>query len=153
MIVILTFYWQKFLSFRASAKNHLKKVLLCQKYYQNHYYNYLLILNSLAVPWSSIKSSVRIPLHKKWSFLLTISSVNVTKSTVSWRNLKNLLKKSLMENFIFCAVSFQRSIQQLVKHLKSSILQNGFQSLAIFAYVWLDSEYAPVFKNKALPRF
>ena len=104
MIVILTFYWQKFLSFRASAKNHLKKVLLCQKYYQNHYYNYLLILNSLAVPWSSIKSSVRIPLHKKWSFLLTISSVNVTKSTVSWRNLKNLLKKSLMENFFLCSV-------------------------------------------------
>ena len=35
-------------------------------------------------------------LHKKWSFLLSISSVYVTKS--------HLLKKSLMENFIFCAV-------------------------------------------------
>ena len=35
-------------------------------------------------------------LHKKWSFSLRISSVNVTTSAVS-------LKKSLMENFIFCA--------------------------------------------------
>ena len=36
-------------------------------------------------------------LHKKWSFPLWISSVNVTKSAHS-------LKKSLMENFIFCSV-------------------------------------------------
>ena len=35
-------------------------------------------------------------LHKKWSFPLRISSVKVAKSY--------LLKKSLMENFIFCAV-------------------------------------------------
>ena len=35
-------------------------------------------------------------LHKKWSFPLRISSVNVTK---------HLLKKSLMENFIFYAVN------------------------------------------------
>ena len=34
---------------------------------------------------------------KKWSFPLKISSVNVTK----W---SHLLKKPLMENFIFCAV-------------------------------------------------
>ena len=34
--------------------------------------------------------------HKIWRFPLRISSVNVTKS--------DLLKKSLMENFIFCAV-------------------------------------------------
>ena len=34
-------------------------------------------------------------LHKKWSFLLRISSVNVTKEE---------RKKSLMEDFIFCAV-------------------------------------------------
>ena len=36
-----------------------------------------------------------IPLHKKWGFPLRISSVNVTKSACE------LLKKSLMENFIF----------------------------------------------------
>ena len=40
-------------------------------------------------------------LHKKWSFSLRISSVNVTQSAVSWRN---LLKKSLTENFIFSVV-------------------------------------------------
>ena len=43
--------------------------------------------------------------HKKWSFALRISSVNVTKA--SWSFLwiwSHLLKNSLMENFIFCAV-------------------------------------------------
>ena len=39
-------------------------------------------------------------LHKKWSFPLRISSVDVTKSAGNWRN----LLKFLMENFIFCAV-------------------------------------------------
>ena len=39
--------------------------------------------------------------HKKWSFALRISSVNATKSAI-W---SHLLKKSLMGNFIFCAVS------------------------------------------------
>ena len=42
--------------------------------------------------------------HKKWNFPLSISSVNVTKSAgnLIW---SHLLKKSLRENFIFCAVS------------------------------------------------
>ena len=39
-----------------------------------------------------------ISLHKKWSFPLRISSVNVTKSAVFCG------KKSLIENFIFCSV-------------------------------------------------
>ena len=42
--------------------------------------------------------------HKRWSFPLRISSVNVTKSAL--RIWSHLLKKSLMENFIFCAVVF-----------------------------------------------
>ena len=46
-----------------------------------------------------------IRLHKKWSFPLRISSVNVTKSARKLWIFSNLLKKSLMENFIFCAVS------------------------------------------------
>ena len=40
-------------------------------------------------------------LHKKGSFALRISSVNVTRSAGT---ADVLLKKSLMENFIFCAV-------------------------------------------------
>ena len=40
-------------------------------------------------------------LHKKWSFPLKISSVNVTKPPI-W---SHLLKKSLMKNFIVCAVT------------------------------------------------
>ena len=46
--------------------------------------------------------SKQVLLHKQWSFSLRISSVNVTKSAV-W---SHLLKKSLMENFIFCAVYY-----------------------------------------------
>ena len=42
-------------------------------------------------------------LQKKWSFPIRISSVNVTKSAV--RIWSHLLKKSLMKNFIFCAVN------------------------------------------------
>ena len=40
-------------------------------------------------------------LHKKWSFPLRISSVNVTKSAVFLRIWSHLLKKYLMENFTF----------------------------------------------------
>ena len=60
-------------------------------------------------------------LHKKWSFLLRISSENVTKSAKmnfsikdffsKWDQIRrklriwsHLLQKSIMENFIFCVV-------------------------------------------------
>ena len=43
-------------------------------------------------------------LHKKWSFPLRISSVNVTNFFSFLRIWSHLMKKSLMENFIFCAV-------------------------------------------------
>ena len=43
-------------------------------------------------------------LHKKWSFPLRISSVNVTKSAVSCRFGHIYWRKSLMENFIFCVM-------------------------------------------------
>ena len=42
-------------------------------------------------------------LHKKWSFLLKISSVHVTKSEGTWI-WSHLLKQFLIENFIFRAV-------------------------------------------------
>ena len=49
---------------------------------------------------------------QKWSFSLRISSVNVTKSAGNW---KHLLKKSLMENFMFFfAVTFKRKIKSLI---------------------------------------
>ena len=41
---------------------------------------------------------------KKWSFPLRISSVNMTKFCSFLRIWSHLLKKFLMENFIFCAV-------------------------------------------------
>ena len=45
-----------------------------------------------------VQKSVKFSLNKNWSFPLRTSSVNMTKSA------GNLLKKPLMENFIFCAV-------------------------------------------------
>ena len=53
------------------------------------------------IAFQFLKSSNCAPsLHKKWSFLSRISPVNVTKSTI-W---SHLLKKPLIENFIFYAV-------------------------------------------------
>ena len=56
------------------------------------------------------------PLPKKWSFLLRISIVNMIKTTVSLRVWLHLLKKSLMQNFILCAVNVEQlHILKLVK--------------------------------------
>ena len=53
-------------------------------------------------------------LLKKWSFPLRIFSVNVTKSP--FLN-PHLLKKSLMENFVFCAVNLITSTALLPKEI------------------------------------
>ena len=52
--------------------------------------------------WSAM-SFIKKTLQKKWSFPLRISSVNVTKSA------KILMKKSLIENLIFCAVKIKKN--------------------------------------------
>ena len=49
-------------------------------------------------------SYIKKSLHKKWSFPLRISSVSVTKSAVFMWIWSHLLKKSFIENFIFCTV-------------------------------------------------
>ena len=56
-----------------------------------------------------------LPFHKNWSFPLRISSVNVTKLRI-W---SNLLKKSLTENFMFCALFDCYAIHLFLK-LKSA---------------------------------
>ena len=53
-------------------------------------------------------------LHKKWSFPLRKSSVNVVRGKL--RVWSYLLKKSLLENFIFCAVWYH-SISRMKKFL------------------------------------
>ena len=70
-------------------------------------------------------------LHKKWSFPLRISSVNVTKSTVSFGFGYILLKKSLMANFISCAVQetiflvkFLIKANEIVKKAEINIMVN-----------------------------
>ena len=69
--------------------------------------------------WNIGKQISTETLHKKWSFPLRISLVNVTGKLRIW---SHLLKKSLMENFIFCAekpVSF-RAIYFCI-HIRKSI--------------------------------
>ena len=80
--------------------------------------------------------------HKKWSFPWRISSVNVTKRIWS-----HLLKKLLMENFIFYAVLlfFQKSsfidVWQCtaphVSHCTSGVtvsIETGFSATKLFVY-------------------
>ena len=54
-------------------------------------------------------------LYKKWSFRLRISSVNVAKSAKKLRIWSHLLKKSLMQNFIFLCSKIS-----MVWHIKSN---------------------------------
>ena len=74
---------------------------------------------------------------QKWTLLLRIYSVNVTKSEGNWI-WSHLLKKSLMENFIFCAVIqgslnwFPLSIDLLVPILRESVyhcMQSKYQNI------------------------
>ena len=53
-------------------------------------------------------------LHKKWSFLLRISSVNVTKFAGNWIR-SQLLLRSLMENFIFCVVRRKLNVHKIFR--------------------------------------
>ena len=53
---------------------------------------------------SSMINGLIMTLHKNEVFQLRISPVNVTKSAGHIRIWSHLLEKSLMENFIFCAV-------------------------------------------------
>ena len=78
----------------------MQKSLLAKNCWGKQVLNQFFILTS---SFSEQKSVVS--LHKKWSFPLRISSVNVTKRIWS-----HLLNKYLMKNVIFCAVyTFQRS--------------------------------------------
>ena len=77
-----------------------------------------------------------VSMHEKWSFLLRISSVNVTKSALSC-GFDHLLRKSLIENFIFYAVfsitktfdiMFSSSSLDMLLSLGLKIMSNIFMS-------------------------
>ena len=53
------------------------------------------------------RTVIKVTLHKKWSFAWRISSANLTKSKGNCVICSHLLKKLLMENFIFwrCSVN------------------------------------------------
>ena len=68
---------------------------------------------------------------QKWSFLVKISLINKIKSAGSWRFGQNLLNKSLMENFIFCALRGGSRAAATSNMERFVITVNGFQSLSI----------------------
>ena len=97
----------------------------------------------------SIARTAKKALHKKWSFALRISSVNVTKSA---GNCSHLLKKSLVESFIFCAVMLKKSaaiFKKLWKFVKSFVFKIVFYQL----FGCLKTKSGPLTRRNAqLPR-
>ena len=61
-------------------------------------------------------------LHKKWSFPLRISSVNVTNFFSFLRIWSHLMKKSLMEHLIFCAVLKEKYSWSLIIFLLINLI-------------------------------
>ena len=68
-----------------------------------------------------------VTLHKKWNFSFRISLVNVTL-----RIWPHLLKRILMENFIFCALLYKQKVE--VEH------ESGWNNLS---KIWIESELNP----------
>ena len=98
---------------------------------------------------SSVKSEVS--LHKKWSFALRISLVNVTKSSVSLRIWLHYLKKSIMESFIFCAVYLrcdQISIFEWCSIVKKEIYFYLFIYLFFYFFLYSINYFSFIFSGK-----
>ena len=87
--------WEIFRSMGLSTHAYSQMVIL----------NFQMFLHLSKIMWNTFSDSIGSSLHKKWSFPLRISSVNVTKFASFLRIWSHLLKKSLMGNFIFCAVN------------------------------------------------
>ena len=86
--------WEIFRSLGVSTHAYSQMVIL----------NFRMFLHLSKIMWNTFSDSTGSSLHKKWSFPLRISSVNVTKFASFLRIWSHLLKKSLMGHFIFCAV-------------------------------------------------
>ena len=85
--------------------------------------------------WDAIEIQVigaTVPLLKKWRFSLRISSVNVTKSSFL-RIWSHSLKKSLMQNFIFCADS-RINAGKLLLVKCSQPLSNWIKKSSLFCF-------------------
>ena len=79
-----------------------------------------LICSKLSTKTPEINSYTLFSLHKKWSFSLRVSSVNVTKSPVSYGFGHIYWKKSFMKNFFFCSV-----FAVLLQHKEHDIQHNN----------------------------
>ena len=111
-------------------KNNLANVLLQDKTIEENYNSIYLV----QVNVSTIAKTL-LPVHKKWSFPLRISSVNVTKFAENFEFGHIWLKKSLMENFIFCTL-YIRSSECPVLIPVSIFFKNASQKLVIL-FPWI----------------
>ena len=93
-------------------------------------------------PCSFIHVYCNVSLHKKWSFPLRISSVNVAKSAGNYEFSHISRWKSIMENFIFCAVFVVSYDGKYFGWLVSCCCFLGFNILiSLVAYHWIFNSY------------
>ena len=79
-------------------------------------------------------------LHKKWSFPLRISSVNVSKSTVSCRFGHIYWRNPQWKTSFFCAVSCFRRHDCLRHFIVTLCEREMFQEICSYPYIGLDEE-------------
>ena len=72
---------------------------------------------------------ILLSLHKKWSFSLRISSVNVIKFL---RICSHLIKKSLMVTFIICTVYY---IYHCIKYLRMRVFTDPYSRIFYAVYI------------------
>ena len=91
-------------------------------------------------------------MHKKWSFPLWISSVNVTKSAGNCEF--GHLEKSLMENFTFCAVILIISSTRILQRRSFGLIQiQAFKAPKVKSGSFWDTYKWNLNKCRLAPKF
>ena len=117
-------HWVTF--FQTDTGTPLYKTVLMQvRHYGGSFRSLWKIFGVVASVWKDLKSSIfkawimrlnyMLPLHKKWSFPLRFSSVNVTKSpgNCGFGHIIHALSKEIFnEKLHFCAVCISHCLQQ-----------------------------------------
>ena len=102
----------------------------CWKFYRKLIrLRYFLMIYNQEFVQRILHESVRVnlhTLHKKWSFPVRISSVNVTQSATKLWIWSHFLKKSLIENFIFCTwyLFVNSDIKGTVMQIKKALIND-----------------------------
>ena len=101
------------------------------------------VCNILMMPWKEYLAQLQdysvahvwlFSLHKKWSFQLRISLVNVTKSTMVWHTLKIAANAGIIDRF--CSLIWISFINALI-----SFINRTKSSLSIFGSIFLSKQW------------